>query len=208
MSDAQIYLYIVTSLVIILTPGQDLVLVLSRGVTQGSKAGVVTAAGVSVGLIGHTILTSVGLGALLMASDLVFTTIKYIGAAYLIYLGFKLLALKEQKLELHNSGKKPLKSLFTSGALSNILNPKITIFYFAYLPQFISTDVSNPAIYLFALGITFALLTFVMKAPIGYLAGRLSIWIKTRPTILKWLDRTSGTILVALGIKLAFEQKT
>ncbi|RKZ68142.1 MAG: LysE family translocator [Gammaproteobacteria bacterium] len=209
MSDAQIYLYIVTSLVIILTPGQDLVLVLSRGITLGSKGGVVTAAGVSAGLVGHTILTSVGLGALLMASDLIFSIIRYIGAAYLIYLGFKLLTSKDQKLELHNSGRiVSSKDLFTSGALSNISNPKVTIFYFAYLPQFISTDVSNPTTYLFTLGITFALLTLIVKVPIGYLAGKFSKFLRQRPTVLKWLDRTSGTILVALGIKLALEQKT
>lgn len=207
MTDTQIILFIITSLIVIITPGQDLVLVLSRGVTQGSKAGIVTATGVSVGLLGHTILTALGLGAFLMASDVFFTILKYIGALYLIYLGVQLITSKSHKLELKQSAGKSLKYFFTSGAFSNISNPKITIFYFAYLPQFISSDVGNPSYYLLILGASFALLTLLVKVPIGYLAGKFSVWITSRPIVLKWLDRTSGTILVGLGVKLAFEER-
>jgi threonine/homoserine/homoserine lactone efflux protein len=207
MIGPDILLFIATSLVIIMTPGQDLVLVLSRGVSQGSKAGIVTAAGVSTGLFGHTILTTVGIGALLMASDLIFSIVKYCGAAYLIYLGVKLLSTNGLPLDVQKSGSASLKRYFVSGALSNVSNPKITIFYFAYLPQFISTEVNEPAMQLFLLGITFALLTFLVKALIGFLAGKFSVWLKTRPNMLKWLDRTSGSILICLGLKLAFEQR-
>ncbi len=207
MTESQILIFIVTSLIVIMTPGQDLVLVLSRGVSQGTKAGVVTAAGVSVGLVGHTILATIGVGALLMASDLLFSIIKYIGAAYLIYLGCKLITSKGQQLDIKGAGGGSLRRFFMTGALSNMSNPKITIFYFAYLPQFISTEASQPALYLFVLGTSFALLTFAVKAPIGFLSGKFSAWLKARSTVLKWIDRTSGTILVALGMKLAFEQK-
>jgi threonine/homoserine/homoserine lactone efflux protein len=207
MNEAQLILFIITSLVLIITPGQDMVLVLSRGVAQGPKAGIATAAGVSVGLIGHTMLAAFGLGALLMTSEAVFRLIKYAGAAYLIYLGFQLVFSKTKALEFKNGNNTPLSRLFLTGALSNISNPKITIFYFAYLPQFISSDILNPTYMLVMLGIGFSLLTFVVKGPVGYLAGRFSTWLRLRPKVLKWINRTSGTVLVGIGIKLAFERR-
>lgn len=207
LSEAQWVLFIVSSLVLIVTPGQDMVLVLSRGVGQGPRAGVATAAGVSVGLIGHTLLAAFGLGALLMASDAVFKLIKYIGAAYLIYLGFQLVFSKTGALEFEKGDHSPLSRLFFTGALSNISNPKITIFYFAYLPQFIASNVANPTAMMILLGIGFSLLTFLVKGPVGYLAGHFSAWLRSRPQVLKWIHRTSGAVLIALGVRLAFQRR-
>ena len=184
-----------------------MVLVLSRGMTQGAKAGMATAGGVSVGLLGHTMLAALGLGALLLSSDLLFTIFKYIGAVYLTYLGFRLILTRVSRLEIAGSSEKPLKRLFVEGALSNISNPKITIFYFAFLPQFLSVDVKDPASYLIGLGIGFALLTFLVKAPIGFFAGIASKWVQNRPLVLKAINRVSGIVLIGLGAKLAFEQK-
>ena len=205
--DVSLLLFVVTSLAIILTPGQDMLLVVSRGVSQGSKTGIVTSAGVSTGLLGHSLLAAFGLGAFLMASETAFMLIKYIGAAYLVYLGVQLLLSKPSKLQLEKSSRSSLKQSFVAGAFSNIANPKITIFYFAYLPQFISADVANPAYHLLALGAGFALLTFIVKAPIGYLAGRFSSHLQRTVNILKWFNRTSGTVLVGLGAKLALETR-
>ncbi len=206
--DTQIALFIVTSLAIILTPGQDMLLVISKGVSQGSKNGMVTSAGVGVGLLGHSLLAAFGLGAFLMASEMAFIIIKYIGAAYLIYLGVRLFLSEPSKLQLEQSVSTSFKQSFIAGAFSNIANPKITIFYFAYLPQFISADIANPAYYLFTLGASFALLAFIVKAPIGYLSGRFSGYLQQKVNILKWFNRTSGAVLLGLGIKLAFESKT
>ena len=205
--DVSLLLFVITSLAIILTPGQDMLLVVSRGVSQGSKTGIVTSAGVSVGLLGHSLLAAFGLGAFLMASETAFMLIKYIGAAYLVYLGAQLLLSKPGELQLEKSSKGSLKQSFIAGAFSNIANPKITIFYFAYLPQFISADITNPAYYLLALGVGFALLTFVVKAPIGYLSGRFSSHLQRRVNILTWFNRTSGAVLVGLGAKLALESR-
>lgn len=207
MNETHVLLFIITSLIVIITPGQDMVLVMSRGVTQGAGAGVATAAGVSLGLIGHTLFAAFGLGALLMASDLVFALIKYIGAAYLIYIGFQLIFSGNRELELSSGNRTPLPRLFLTGALSNISNPKITIFYFAYLPQFISSDVMNPTNRLLMLGISFSLLTFLVKAPTGYMAGRFSSWLRSRPSVIKGINRTSGTVLIGLGVKLALERR-
>lgn len=208
MSESQIIFFIVTSLIVILIPGQDMVLVMSRGIIQGSRAGIVTAAGVSVGLLGHTALAAFGLGAILIASEMLFTILKYIGAAYLVYLGFRLISSEAGEFEIKNSQPIPLKKLFVVGALSNISNPKITIFYFAFLPQFISSDNLNPTGYLLLLGSGFSLLTFLVKCPIGYFAGIASRWIRSRPIVIKLINRISGLVLIGLGIKLALERHT
>lgn len=199
--------FILTSILIILTPGQDFVLVLSRSLVQGKKAGIITALGVSLGLLGHTLLATLGLGAILMASDWVFNLIKFVGAGYLIYIGYQLLSTKTHSLNTKKLEQVSLKKTFLQGAFSNISNPKITIFYFSYLPQFVESGTSNHAMQLFVLGSTFAILTFIIKAPIGYLGGTFSTWIKTRDYILNGIFRTSGAILVLLGIKLALEDR-
>ena len=200
-------LFIVTSLILIITPGQDMILVMSRSSTQGWKAGVTTAAGVSAGLIGHTILATLGLGALLQASGLLFTAVKLIGAAYLVYLGIKMLRNAHTQLDLTDVSTAPLRKLFIQGAISNISNPKITIFYFAFLPQFVPTTAEHPTSMLFMLGIAFSLLTFLVKGPIGYGAGVMSSWMFSRPSILRWINRLSGIVLIALGLRLAMEQR-
>ena len=179
---------------------------MSRGISQGARAGVSTAAGVSVGLMGHTLFATFGLGALLLASDLVFSAIKYIGAAYLIYLGYKQFIAKPIDTRLNSEAALSIRKCFTIGALSNLTNPKITVFYFAYLPQFISSDSEN-ALLLLVLGSTFALLTFIVKAPIGYLAGHFSKWLQSNRSVLKWFNRSTGMVLIGLGLKLAFERR-
>lgn len=201
------FIFIFTSIIIILTPGQDMVLVMSRSIAQGQKAGIITALGVSVGLMGHTVLATLGLGALLMASDWLFTIIKFIGAAYLIYIGYQLLSSKNAKLALKDLDKISYKKMFFQGAISNIMNPKITIFYFSYLPQFVIANNTSETLQLFILGTTFALLTFLLKAPIGFVSGLLSFWIKARPIVLNYINKTSGVILVLLGLKLALSEK-
>lgn len=205
--DSLSLLFIVTSLVLIITPGQDMMLVMSRSIAQGWKAGVVTAAGVSTGLLGHSLLAAMGLGAVLMASELIFVIIKYIGAAYLVYLGIIMLRQRKSELAVRRLAVASMPKLFFQGAFSNLSNPKITIFYFAYLPQFIPGQASNPAMALFGLGVAFAVLTFLVKGPVGYGAGVLSGWLRARPQFLSWINRTSGVILVALGIKLALARR-
>jgi threonine/homoserine/homoserine lactone efflux protein len=206
MTEPQLILFVISSLIVIITPGQDLVLVMSRGISQGSKAGIATATGVSVGLMGHTLLTTFGLGALLLASDLLFSILKYIGAAYLIYLGYKLFISEPADTRIAQTANLSLKSCFKTGALSNISNPKVTIFYVAYLPQFISTG-DESTFLLFALGTAFAFLTFVVKGPVGFLSGQCSKWLQNNTSVLKCFNRMSGTVLVGIGFKLAFESK-
>ncbi|HPW09205.1 MAG TPA: LysE family translocator, partial [Burkholderiaceae bacterium] len=131
MLEVSWFLFIVASLVLIITPGQDMILVMSRSVAQGAAAGVVTAAGVSVGLVGHTLLATLGLGAVLRTSEWLFLALKLVGAAYLIYLGVGLLRTKNTGLVVQSASHRSLGRLFFDGALSNVSNPKIAVFYFA-----------------------------------------------------------------------------
>ncbi|HSM19246.1 MAG TPA: LysE family translocator [Hyphomicrobiales bacterium] len=207
MIEVSWWLFLLASLAVILAPGQDMVLVMSRGLGQGSSAGVVTAAGVSTGLLGHTILATFGLGALLMASELAFTVLKLIGAAYLIYLGARLILSGAKRLDLKAAAPLSRRRLFSEGTLSNLSNPKVTLFYFAFLPQFVSKSAAAPTLSIFVLGVAFSLLTFLIKGPVGFFAGSLSDWFRAHPGALAWMHRSSGLVLVGFGLLLAFEQR-
>ncbi|AOK29519.1 MULTISPECIES: LysE family translocator [Burkholderia] len=200
--------FIATSLLIILTPGQDMVLVMSRTLSGGTRSGIVTAAGVSTGLLVHTTLATLGVGALLQASEWLFTVLKLAGALYLLYLGITLLR-SSGELSPASSREAPASTLriFVQGALSNVSNPKIVLFYLAFLPQFVPADAVHPMLSLFILGATFAGLTFLVKGPVALFAGLLSASIRRNPRILTRMHRTSGIVLLALGVKLALERR-
>jgi threonine/homoserine/homoserine lactone efflux protein len=207
MVEATWLVFIAASLLLIATPGQDMVLVMSRSIAQGSAAGVVTAAGVSVGLVGHTVLATLGLGAVLRASEWLFLVLKLVGAAYLVYIGVQLLRTRQSELAISAGAPKSLRRLFVDGALSNITNPKIAVFHFAFLPQFVLPQATHPTLSVFVLGLVFAGLTFLVKGPVGLAAGVLSTWLRTHPRFLVWVFRTSGAVLVGLGLKLALERR-
>jgi len=207
MIDAFWLLFIVASLALISVPGQDMILVMSRSIAQGSVAGVITAAGVSVGLLGHTVLATLGLGMILRTSEWLFVALKLVGAAYLFYLGIGLLRTRRSRLELGSEPPRSLGKLFLDGAFSNLSNPKVAIFYFAFLPQFVAPSAQNPTLSVFVLGLVFALLTFLVKAPVGIFSGALSAWLRSGPGVLTWIYRSSGAILVGLGVRLAFERR-
>lgn len=208
MIEATWLVFCLASLVLIVTPGQDMVLVMSRSIAQGPGAGVATAAGVSVGLVGHTILATLGLGALLRASETLFLALKFAGAAYLVFIGVQLLRTRAANLPLSGGAPRSLSRLFLEGALSNLSNPKIAVFYFAFLPQFVAPGAAHPTLTIFALGLAFAALTFVVKGPVGLASGMLSGWLRARPHALTWLYRTAGAVIVGLGLRLAFERRT
>jgi threonine/homoserine/homoserine lactone efflux protein len=168
---------------------------------------VATAAGVSLGLVGHTLLATLGLGAVLRASEWLFVALKLVGAAYLVWLGVGLLRTRKAELAVAPAAPRSLRRLFADGALSNLSNPKIAVFYFAFLPQFIGARAKHITLAVFVLGLVFAALTFVVKGPVGFFAGRLSGWLRERPGVLVGVYRCSGAILVGLGVKLAFERR-
>lgn len=195
------------SLLVILIPGQDMTLVISRALSAGTRAGVVTAAGVSAGLLVHTMLVTLGVGALLQASGQLFAVLRLGGALYLLYLGVSLWrASGELALSSGKQAGMTTARAFTQGALSNMSNPKILLFYLAFLPQFVPARIAHPVLALFVLGASFAALTFLIKAPIAVFAGALSASVRRNPRILTRVHRASGVLLIALGLMLAFER--
>jgi threonine/homoserine/homoserine lactone efflux protein len=207
MIEASWALFAVASVVLIGTPGQDMLLVMSRSIAQGPTAGVATAAGVSIGLVGHTLLATLGLGAVLRASEWLFVALKLVGAAYLVWLGWAMIRAPHHEIVLAASSQRSMWRLFRDGAASNLANPKIAVFYFAFLPQFVAPAATHPTLSVFALGLAFAALTFGIKAPVGFFSGALSGWLRARPGVLRWLFRSSGAVLVALGVRLALERR-
>jgi len=207
MIDVAWSLFVLTSLVVIATPGQDMLLVMSRSIAQGPAAGVVTAAGVGIGLLGHTVLATLGLGAVLTASEWAFVALKVVGAAYLVWLGIGLLRTRSASIEVDQAPPRSLPRLFADGALSNLSNPKIAVFYFAFLPQFVARDADHPTLAIAVLGTVFALLTFAVKGPVGAAAGLLSTWLRRRPRVLVWVYRCSGLVMLGLGIRLVIERR-
>ena len=207
MIDAHWLLFFLASVVGMATPGQDMILVMSKSLALGVRAGVTTAAGVSVGLLGHTLLATLGLGALLRTSEWLFTLLKFVGAAYLLYIGIQLLLTRAASIQAASSLPQSPMRLFVTGAVSNISNPKIAVFYFAFLPQFIGPGGTQPTLTIFVLGVLFAALTFVIKGPVAFFAGRLSPWFQSRPSALIWLYRCSGLVMVGLAVRLALARR-
>ena len=206
--DANLSLYIVASLALILTPGQDMMYVMSRGLAQGRLAGLYSAIGVVIGILVHTALAAFGVGAILAASEGLFLLLKFVGAAYLAYLGVKLLLTCEATLAVEAGARRfSAASLVWQGVLSNVSNPKIVLFFLAFLPQFVDPRSPHPTADLVFLGILYAAMGLVVKAGVGLAAGSLSETVLRWPRMMVWINRASGAILVILGLRLAGAQR-
>jgi threonine/homoserine/homoserine lactone efflux protein len=197
-------LYVAASLALILTPGQDMIYVIGRSLAQGRVAGLCSAIGVIIGILVHTALAAVGVGAILHASEALFTVLKLAGAAYLVYLGARMLLAREVAIDTHAGGERGSRlRLVLQGVLSNVTNPKIILFFFAFLPQFVDPASTHPTRDLVVLGVLYALLGLPVKCGVALIAARLSDRMRRTPAALTWMNRACGALLVALGVRLA-----
>ena len=203
MNTPALGVYVVASLALIATPGQDMMYVISRSLAQGRLAGIWSALGVCTGILVHTALAALGVGAILHASEGLFLALKIGGAIYLVVLGIRL-ALSRTAAGLERArGRLGAFALFRQGVLSNVTNPKIMLFFFAFLPQFVDPASAHATLDLAFLGVLYAVLALPIKCAVGLAAGTLSERIVARPAALAWMNRLSGAILVALGVRLA-----
>lgn len=205
--DTNLLLFLTASLVVIVAPGPDNILVLTRGVSLGRRAALVSAAGASLGLVCHSVFAAVGLSALLAQSAAAFSVLKYVGAAYLIYLGIKALLDRSGLAVSDGTLSIGLKRVFAQAMVSNVLNPKITVFFLAYLPQFASPTADSVALQLLTLGMTFALLTWLLFSMLGYFSGTLGDWLGTRPALANGLRWFTSSVLIGLGLRLALPEQ-
>jgi threonine/homoserine/homoserine lactone efflux protein len=203
-------LFLVTSVAITVAPGPDNLQVLARGVSQGRAAGLVAACGFASGLVFHTTLAALGIAAVLRASPVAFEAIKLAGAAYLIWIGIK--ALRSPGVALSNGRMpQPLFVVFRQSVIGNVLNPKVTLFFMVFLPQFVDQYAAAQAQSVFAgaaaqmvlLGLVFIAQTLVVFCAIGLGAGAVGAWLRRRPRAGVWLDRLAGATFIALGVRVA-----
>ena len=202
------WVFALTALMLNLTPGNDMLYVAARSTSQGSRAGIVSSLGIMLGCMVHIIAAMVGLSAVIARSALAFDIIKYIGAAYLIYLGVRALLSKKKSLHINSAIKKrSLKNIFWQGVLTNVLNPKVALFFLAFLPQFINLQQSNTALQILFLGTWFNVGGTLVNIIVSLLFGKVGKLLSSSARFIQWQERITGTILIALGIKVALSSK-
>jgi threonine/homoserine/homoserine lactone efflux protein len=198
-------MFLLSSFLIVAIPGQDFFYVTTRGMYLGKKAGLISAAGISAGLMVHTLLAAFGLSIIIQTSAVVYTAIQYCGSAYLIYLGIRTIVSKEEHVEKQNNIS--TGNIFTQGILTNVFNPKALLVFIAFLPQFIDVGLSKPAGQFVFLGITLSLIAMVWFCLIGYFAGAIGSIMKNNKYVQKVVKILSGSILIVLGVRLSIQEK-
>lgn len=195
--------FLIASLALLLAPGPAVLYVVARSVDQGRKAGIVSVLGISLGGFVHVFAAAVGLSALLVSSALAFTIVKYLGAAYLIYLGVMTLRSKSKPIGDPHYEKKPLGKIFRQGMVVNILNPKTALFFFTFLPQFVDPARGSVALQITMLGTLFLVMAIVTDGMYAMVAGTLGQWLKNNQSFLKLQKYLSGGIYIFLGVTTA-----
>src|SRR3569833_4091008 len=203
-----LWLFVFSGLLLNITPGPDTALVVARSTQMGLRGGVAAAFGGTGGIMVHITAAAIGLAALIAASATAFSVIKYVGAAYLIYIGLRLmLARHAAAADPAPQSVAPLRSVFWQGFFSNALNPKVAIFFLAFLPQFVANDAPSKALAFLFLGVIFsiggALWCLIVAAVTAHAAAEL----KATRRFQRWIDGAIGAMFVALGVKLALVQR-
>ncbi|MDB5837173.1 MAG: lysine transporter LysE [Caballeronia sp.] len=198
-------LFLAASIAITVAPGPDNLQVLARGISQGRAAGLVAALGFAAGISFHTTLAALGVAALLKSSPMAFEAVKLAGAAYLIWIGIK--AIRSKGLSsAHERPSQPLAVVFRQSVIGNLLNPKVTLFFIVFLPQFVNPHGGQSVmLQMFELGGVFMLQTVVVFSVFGVAAGMIGAYLKRRPKVGVWLDRLAGATFIGLGIRVALK---
>ena len=199
--------FLITTLVIVASPGTGVLYTLAAGMTRGARASILAAFACTLGIIPHMAAAITGLAALLHTSALAFEIIKYLGVAYLLYMAWATLRETGALSVDTDAAPKSVRQVLVSGILINILNPKLSIFFLAFLPQFVSAEEANPLARMLELSGVFMAMTFVIFAVYGVFAAAVRQHVVTRPRVLTWMRRTFAAAFVALGAKLAFTER-
>jgi threonine/homoserine/homoserine lactone efflux protein len=199
--------FLLTSLIVVASPGTGVLYTLAAALTKGSRASVAAAFGCTLGIVPHMLAAMLGLAAVLHTSALAFAALKWLGVAYLLYMAWQ--ALREQgalavdgRVDARSAGR-----VIVTGFLINILNPKLSIFFLAFLPQFIAADESRPLLRMLLLSAAFMAMTFAVFVLYGLFAASVRDRIVTRPAVMGWLRRGFAGAFAALGARLAFAER-
>jgi len=198
-----IALFLVASALLAVAPGPDIVYVLTRGIAQGRKAGFAAALGFATGCIFHTLLAAFGVAALIRSSPLAFDLVRYAGAAYLIWIGIQALRHASAFALTEGGESKAYWTIFKQSVLGNALNPKVTLFFLSFLPQFVNTGAGNVGAQMLLLGVVFMAVTVVVFGAVAYFSGWIGEWLRRKPAIASRLNVFAGITFIGLGIRVA-----
>lgn len=201
--------FLLTGILLNLTPGNDTIFILSKSMGQGQKAGIVSALGIGTGSLIHTLLAALGLSVVIAQSILLFNIIKYAGAAYILYMGFKMLTDKSTlntDYTLENEAAN-YKKIFRDAVITNVLNPKVALFFIAFLPQFIDPTLKNTVLPFILLGFTFITTGTIWCLILALFASVISLKLKTNKNASVYINKICGLALIGLGIKVALTER-
>src|SRR5258707_918930 len=196
-------IFVGTAIALLLTPGPAVLYIVTRSLEQGRGAGLVSVLGICTGTLVHVVAATLGLSALLVSSATAFTTVKYLGAGYLIVLGLRALATREQPSADVADGRPGLRRVFTQGVIVNVLNPHTALFFFAFLPQFVNPSSGRVPFQMVALGLLFVALSATTDSGWAIAAGTAGNWIKRRPGFVRGQRYVTGGALIGLGAATA-----
>jgi threonine/homoserine/homoserine lactone efflux protein len=200
-------LFIVSGLLLNIMPGPDSLLIMTRSATQGARAGCTAALGIGAGVFVHVFAAALGLSAILSTSATAFAVVKYIGAAYILYMAIGLLRSKPRDAAAHlTMAPQPFRNIFAQGFLTNALNPKVAIFFLAFVPQFIDADAPNKALAFIVLGCIFNINGMLWCNALALFTASASARLKVSPLVSLWLNRATGGLFIWLGVKLALSK--
>ena len=199
-------LFLIASALLTIAPGPDNVYVLTRGITQGRRAGFAAALGFATGVIFHTALAAFGIAALIRSSEFAFSIVRYAGAAYLIYLGIRTL-MSGSAFQLGKDGSSiALWTVYQQSVIGNVLNPKVTLFFLSFLPQFINLNAGRVELQMVLLGALFMGQTVLIFGAIAFFSGAIGDRLRTNPEIANRLNAFAGVIFIALGLRVAWPE--
>jgi threonine/homoserine/homoserine lactone efflux protein len=196
-------IFLLAALILLLTPGPAVLYIVARSLDQGRLAGFVSVLSIEVGNFVHVLAATLGLSAILVSSALAFSIVKYLGGAYLIYLGVRRLLAREAVHQPTTFQRQSLKRIFRQGVLVAILNPKTALFFFAFLPQFVDSSKSSFTLQLLTLGCLFVFMAIVTDSLYALLAGTVGQWLKGTRSFLRVERYLVGTVYIGLGIMAA-----
>jgi threonine/homoserine/homoserine lactone efflux protein len=204
---ATLLLFMTAALALNVTPGPDMLYVVGRSVSEGRTAGIVSALGIAAGCLVHTFAVALGLAGLLQAVPVAFEVVKWLGAAYLIWLGIR--ALRQQRGSTGPAALEPASqsAIFWQGMVTNVLNPKVALFFLAFLPQFVDPSRGSVALQLIALGVLFNVSGTIVNALVAILASGAGAWSRRRFSESPLMRRLTGVLFIGLGVRLALLER-
>ena len=198
-----IALFLVASAFLTIAPGPDVVYVLTRGIAQGRKAGFAAALGFAAGCIFHTLLAALGIAAIIRSSPLAFDLVRYAGAAYLVWIGIQAIRHASAFSLGAERDERALWTIFRQSVIGNALNPKVTLFFLSFLPQFVNAEAGRIGTQMALLGIVFMAQTVVIFGLVAFFSGGIGNWVRRKPAIAERLNLFAGLTFIALGVRVA-----